>query len=86
MFFGLDFCCGLLKCVSSRFFLEPPGLKNPQKVDELVVESTHLNNMLVKLDHSPNFWGENTKKKSWKAPIKKLWYNFSPPLLGKVKL
>jgi len=27
----------------------------------LVVEPTPLKNMLVKLDHFPNFWGENNK-------------------------
>ena len=59
------FCCGLLKCVSSRFLLEPPGLKNPEKVEELVFWiKPILNNMLVQLDHSPNFLGWKYQKKN----------------------
>ena len=32
-----------------------------QQKNELVVEPTHLKNMIVKLDHFPKFRGENKK-------------------------
>lgn len=45
LFFWVGFLLWFVKvCVFHAFLLEPPGLKNPKKVDELVVEST-LNNM-----------------------------------------